>query len=86
VLEASESRLADAAGRGTGGAGRRVGEGGGDDRLLPYRLEIATFCSAIRTGTPLQCGVDMAFKTTAACLAANEAMDKKVRVTVASPA
>jgi hypothetical protein len=27
-------------------------------------------------------GVDMAFKTTAACLAANEAMDKKVRVEV----
>jgi predicted dehydrogenase len=83
VLEASESRLADAAGRGTGGSGRRVGEGAGGDRLSPYRLEIATFCSAIRTGVPLQCGVDMAFKTTAACLAANEAMDKKVRVSVA---
>jgi predicted dehydrogenase len=84
VLDASESRLADAAGRATGGAGQRVGEGGGDDRLLPYRLEIAAFCSAVRTGAPLQCGVDMAFKTTVACLAANEAMDKKVRVPVAS--
>jgi predicted dehydrogenase len=81
VMDASESRLADAAGRATGGAGRRMGDAG-DDRLLPYRLEIATFCSAIRTGTPLQCGVDMAFKTTVACLAANEAMDKKVRVPV----
>jgi hypothetical protein len=30
--------------------------------------------------------VDMAYKTTVACLAANEAMDKKVRVPVASPA
>jgi predicted dehydrogenase len=82
VMDASESRLADAAGRATGGAARRVGDAGGDDRLLPYRLEIATFCSAIRTGAPLQCGVDMAFKTTAACLAANEAMDKKARVSV----
>jgi len=26
--------------------------------------------------------VDMAFKTTAACLAANEAMDKKMRVEI----
>jgi predicted dehydrogenase len=84
VLEASESRLADAAGGTTGGPGRRIGSDGGDDGLLPYRLEIATFCAAIRTGAPLQCGVDMAFKTTVACLAANEAMDKKVRISVPS--
>jgi hypothetical protein len=42
----------------------------------------SNFCAAIRTGAPLRCGVDMAFKTTAACLAANEAMDKKVRVEI----
>jgi predicted dehydrogenase len=86
VLQASESRLADAAGRTAGGRARQVGGDTGEDRLLPYRLEIATFCSAIRAGAPLQCGVDMAYKTTVACLAANEAMDKKVRVPVASPA
>ena len=34
--------------------------------------------------TLLQCGVNMAFKTTVACLASNEAMDKKVRVPVAN--
>jgi hypothetical protein len=44
-------------------------------------MEVAIFCAAIRTA-PLRCGVDMAFKTTAACLAANEAMDKKVRVEI----
>jgi predicted dehydrogenase len=84
VLQASESRLADAAGRAGGGGGRQIGGDTREDRLSAYRLEIATFCSAIRAGTPLQCGVDMAFKTTVACLAANEAMDKKVRVPVAN--
>jgi len=47
-------------------------------------MEVAIFCAAIRTGAPLRCGVDMAFKTTAACLAANEAMDRKVRVEIST--
>jgi predicted dehydrogenase len=82
VLEASESRLADARGRQVGGAVRPSSGEEAADRLAPYRLEIGTFCSAIRTGTPLRCGVEMAFKTTAACVAANEAMDKKTRVEI----
>ena len=82
VMEASESRAADALGRPLGQAARPAG--GGGDPLLPYRMEIAIFCAAIRTGAPLRCGVDMAFKTTAACLAANEAMDKKVRVEIST--
>jgi predicted dehydrogenase len=80
VMDASESRAADAMGRPLGQA-TRPGAGGGDP-LLPYRMEVAIFCAAIRTGAPLRCGVDMALKTTAACLAANEAMDKKVRVEI----
>lgn len=82
LLEASESRLADALGRQVGGAVRPSAGEDAPDRLSPYRLEIATFCSAIRTGTPLRCGVEMAFKTTVACVAANEAMDKKTRVEI----
>jgi len=82
VLDASESRVADAAGRRADSAPRPSGADSADDRLLPYRLEIATFCSAIRTGQALQCGVDMAFKTTVACLAANLAMDTRQRVEV----
>ena len=82
VMEASESRAADAMGRAVGPAARPAV--GGGDHLLPYRMEIANFCAAIRTGAPLRCGVDMAFKTTAACLAANEAMDKKARVEIPS--
>jgi predicted dehydrogenase len=79
VLEASESRLADA--RGDSRAARSVG-GEGEDRLSPYRLEIEAFCAAIRTGALLRCGVEMALRTTAACVAANEAMDKKTRVDI----
>jgi predicted dehydrogenase len=80
VMQASESRAADALGRPLGQTARPA-EGGGDP-LLPYRMEVAIFCAAIRTSAPLRCGVDMALKTTAACLAANEAMDKKVRVEI----
>jgi predicted dehydrogenase len=86
VLEASESRLADAMGRAPATGAQRVGAGGGEDRLLPYQLEIATFCSAIRTGAPLRCGVEMASKTAVACVAANEAMDRKTRVEIPQPA
>ncbi len=82
VLDASESRVADARGRPAaqpGAAGT-----GGEDRLLPYRLEIATFCSAIRTGTPLRCGVERAAQITATCVAANKAIETRTHVPVAT--
>jgi predicted dehydrogenase len=82
VLDASESRAADAGGRRADGAARPAGATATDDGLLPFRLEIATFCSAVRTGQALQCGVEMAFKTTVACLAANRAMDTRQRVEI----
>lgn len=92
VLNASESRLADARGQAvpragtTGGTAASSGasDDSGDDRLLPYRLEIASFCSAIRTGSPLRCGIDMATRITAACVAANQAIQSGTRVAVAS--
>jgi predicted dehydrogenase len=86
VLDASESRAADAAGRTVNGANNAAANpGGGEqgaDRLVPYQIEIAGFCSAIRTGTPLQCGPEQALKTTSACLTANEAIEKKTRLEV----
>ncbi|MPZ19477.1 MAG: hypothetical protein GEV06_16395 [Luteitalea sp.] len=82
VVEASESRLADARGETVERA--QVGNGGDEDRLLPYRLEIQTFCSAIRVGTDLRCGVDMASHIAAACLAANQAIASGTRVPVAT--
>jgi predicted dehydrogenase len=77
VLEASESRAADAAGQSIGGAST-----GNVDRLLSYRHEISGFCSTIRTGVPLRCGPDKAMGSAVACLKAFDAIEQKTRLTV----
>ncbi|HEV8132963.1 MAG TPA: Gfo/Idh/MocA family oxidoreductase [Acidobacteriota bacterium] len=77
VMDASESRAADAAGRTVAG---RVEEK--LDRLVAYRLEISGFCSSIRTGIPLHCGPERAVKSATACILANESADKKARLEV----
>lgn len=79
VMDASESRLADARGR---TVQTEAASGAGEDRLLPYRLEIGTFCSAIRTGAPLRCGPEMASAITAACVTANQAIESRTRALV----
>ena len=80
VLDASESRSADAAGRTVdGGRGAGVQD---DDRLPMYRLEIAGFCSVVRSGTPLRCGTEMALRTAAAVVAANQAIATGTRVPI----
>jgi hypothetical protein len=40
------------------------------------------FCSAIRVGTKLNCGPDKAMESAKACIAANEAVEKKTRLRV----
>ena len=77
VTEASESRVADAAGR------RASGSKQGIDRLLAYRNEVSEFCAAVRVGKPLRCGPDKAMGSALACIAANQAMEKKSRITIA---
>jgi predicted dehydrogenase len=78
ALEASESRVADAAGRSAAGtAGQNV------DRLTAYRNQISGFCSAVRVGSPLACGPDKALRSAAACLKADEAAEQKARLAVA---
>jgi predicted dehydrogenase len=77
ALEASESRVADAAGRTQTATGERV------DRLLAYKNEISGFCAAIRVGRPLLCGADRAIHSAAACIRADEAVQQKTRLLVA---
>ena len=79
ALEASESRVADAAGRGAG-ASTTTG-----DRLLVHKNEISAFCSAVRTGAPLLCGPDRAMGSARACIAAVEAIEKKTRLEIPPP-
>jgi len=78
VLEASESRRADAAGT----AGGRASVSERVDRLSPYRLEVAAFCSAVRVGTPIACGPERALASTRACVRANEAVAQKTRLAI----
>jgi predicted dehydrogenase len=80
VLEASESRTADAAGQARAGtSAARV------DRLAAYRNEISGFCAAVRTGTPLQCGPDNGFGSAIACIRAVEAIEQKTRLPIRTP-
>jgi predicted dehydrogenase len=86
ALEASESRIADAAGRSrtpaagsTSGAGGANGSGDRLDRLAAYRNEISAFCASVRTGSPLLCGPDRAVHSARACIAADRATDTKTR-------
>lgn len=77
VIDASESRVADAAGRtAAGSSGEKL------DRLLSYRLEISGFCSAIRAHTPLRCGPEKALMSAVAILRANESVDCKTRLDI----
>ena len=78
AAEASETRPTSAGGRWSGGSG-----GGLVERGSSYRNEISEFCAAIRVGRPLRCGPDKAVGSAVACLAANEAIQKKARITLA---
>jgi predicted dehydrogenase len=76
VTDASESRIADAAGRSA------TGSKSGIDRLLSYRNEVSEFCASVRTGRPLRCGPEKAMGSALACIAANQAIEKKARVVI----
>jgi len=77
IVDASESRVADAAG------GRTVTAEGSDklvDRKVAYRNEIAGFCSAVRSGTPLRCGPEKAVGSASACIRAFESHEQRARL------
>jgi predicted dehydrogenase len=77
ALEASESRTADAAGSASKSTTDTT------DRLVSYRNEISSFCSAIRLGTPVACGPEPASHSALACIRAFEAVEHKARLPVA---
>jgi predicted dehydrogenase len=79
VMDASESRAADAAGRTVSGARAEK-----LDRVAAYGLEIAGFCSAIRARTALRCGPERALKSATACLLANESAAKKIALSIST--
>ena len=76
VVDASETRPANAAGAPTSVPGA------GDDAPSPTRNEISGFCAAIRVRKPLKCGARSGVDSARACIVANEAVEKKTRLTV----
>ena len=76
VLDASESRTADAAGMAQSAVPEKV------ERVASYRHEISEFCAAVRVGKPVRCGPDKAIESAKACIRANEAIEKKTRLSV----
>jgi predicted dehydrogenase len=76
ALDASESRSADAAGFTRSAVPERI------ERTSSYRAEVSGFCSAVRVGKPLGCGPDRALQSARACLLADQAIEKKERVTI----
>lgn len=69
VLQASESRLADA-------AGQAVDTSSQATALNPYRLEMEGFCSTIRNGAPNRCDGPTGMNACVAILKANESIQK----------
>lgn len=79
VADASATRPADSPGRAINAA-----TGEQNDKSSAYRNEIAEFCSAVRTGTPVRCGPEKAMRSAIACLTANRAAEQKARLEIAS--
>ena len=49
---------------------------------ISYQNEIAEFCGAIRTGSPIRCGPEKAMKSCIAVLTGNSAADQRVRLPI----
>lgn len=80
VLEASASRAADAS------AGSATTQAAVASSLVPYHNELEAFAYSVRTGEPPRCGGAEALAAARAVLAANEAMQTRSRVELATPA
>lgn len=80
VMQASDSRGADAAGSAVGGTG-----GGGGDIKAAYTEELKGFAHTIRNGGPNYCDAQRGLDAAIACLAANQARDEKRRVSLSEP-
>jgi predicted dehydrogenase len=78
-VDVSETKPAPAAGPETTVA---ASSGSGVNRSEALTREIAGFCSAVRTGSPLACGPQRAFDSARACIAATEAAVRHTRVTM----
>jgi predicted dehydrogenase len=54
------------------------------DKGISYKNEIAEFCAAVRTGSPVRCGGEKAYASAMAILTGNSSADKQTRLQIPS--
>lgn len=79
VADTSASRPPDSPGRAVNAPGNVEQT----ERGSAYRNEIAEFCAAVRTGTPVRGGPEKAMRSAIACLTANRSAEQKARLVIA---
>ena len=79
VADSSATRPSDSPGRSVGAPA-----GEANEKSNAYKLEIAEFCSAVRTGSPIRCGPQKAMRTAIACVTANRAAEQKARLEISN--
>jgi len=77
IADSSASRPIDSEGRTVEAQG-----GGGVERNVSYKNEIAEFCAAVRTGSPVRCGPEKAMKSAVAILTGNGAAEQQARLQI----
>jgi len=76
VVDSSASRPLDSTGRTVNAQGGTV------DRNVSYKNEVAEFCAAVRTGSPIRCGPEKAMRSAVAILTANASAEKQTRLEI----
>jgi predicted dehydrogenase len=91
VADSSASRPIDSPGRtveAQGGAGQGGAAQGppGADRNVSYKNEVAEFCAAVRTGSPIRCGPEKAMKSAMAIITGNRSAREQAKLQIPKPA
>jgi len=76
VVDSSASRPIDSPGRTVNA------QGGTADRNVSYKNEVAEFCAAVRTGSPIRCGPEKAMRSAVAILTGNASAEKQTRLEI----
>jgi predicted dehydrogenase len=81
VADSSASRPIDSPGR-TVEAQGGANQGGGVERNSSYKNEIAEFCAAVRTRSPVRCGPEKAMKSAVAILMGNRSGEQQAKLSI----
>ncbi|MGH9880702.1 MAG: Gfo/Idh/MocA family protein, partial [Pyrinomonadaceae bacterium] len=74
VVDSSASQPADST--------ARTVDGSAVERGASYKYEIAEFCSAIRTGSPIRCGAEKAMASAVAILTGNSSAEQQAKLEI----